>query len=475
MFCSSCGNQIADDSRFCAHCGHAVGMTPPPPVSPVPPPPSSVEPVASDAVGSSHGTDLDGEATLLDSDAGGTPATGAEALLEPGTVFHERYAIREVLGQGGMGIVYRAEDQVTGDDICLKVIRSELLGSDALAQRFLREARLTRDLRDAGIVAVYDVGVAGGSYYMTMEYIEGQTLRQWLATNLREHREVPLRVACGLTWEILRALGVAHRAGVVHRDLKPENILLLGEPLESEFKLKILDFGIARAVAPGANLTVEGAALGTPIYMAPEQETVAAAVGPEADLYSIGVIFYEILVGVPPRGRWELPCQLRQDLPPAVDPLCERALHAHPARRLQGVDEFQSALLEASQAEPAPRRRAPRSPPPRPARPGPPGGPAAGPRPPPPRAPGGPTRLPGRSRRHGSSRRHARRRRRASPRPPARSRRPRGAVRGSPTASGPRRCSGPAASAGGSRAAASRSSRRWRGSCSGWDRCGRST
>jgi len=318
MFCPACGREIGDDSQFCPKCGTRV--------------------VAAD-----H----DDRGTAADTLSGGETLVQSELQpveLPRGQLFHGRYEIKEVLGRGGMGVVYLAGDKVTGEEVCLKVIQPALVKFESAAQRFLREGKLTRNLRHPNIVAVYDVNVSDGIYYLSMEYLKGMTLRRWISENLKEKRQVPLEVARGIAEEILEGLGAAHKEGVVHRDLKPGNVILLGDPWEGDFRLKILDFGIARALGGEEKLTREGAAMGTPVYMAPEQETAPDAVGPEADLYAMGVIFYEILLGLPPRPGWEKPSRVRPELPVGLDGMVEKALFNHPARRFHSAQEFRDAL-----------------------------------------------------------------------------------------------------------------------------------
>ena len=316
-FCPGCGRATEPAWNACPDCGRRLGATPPP-----------------------------GETPARTISGGGTQVLSAAAApVGPGGIFHGRYRILEVLGQGGMGTVYLAEDQVTGDQVCLKVIRPEFTASASLAQRFLREGKLTRGLRHENVVAVYDVNVASGMFYIVMEYLKGEPLREWLRRALSARRPASLSVATAIVTKILAGLEHAHRAGLVHRDMKPENVMLTGDPERGDFDLKVLDFGLVRDIGSGSLLTAVGAAMGTPVYMAPEQETGADLAGPEADLYAVGVIFYELLIGIPPRGRWELPSRIRNDLPPSVDPFCEKALKSHPAQRYGSVAEFREALL----------------------------------------------------------------------------------------------------------------------------------
>lgn len=339
MFCPNCGQPTADDTRFCPGCGTGLtaGATP----RPTPP---AATPVATSVATPAAPTP---RATFSGGQTIAGPAANS-ALLEPGAVFHGRYRIENVLGRGGMGAVYRAHDDVTGDLVVLKVILPSLVDSEDASRRFLREGKLARGLRHANIVAVYDVNCADGTYYLSMELLEGTSLRQYLFENLRAKREAPLADACRIVRGLLAGLAAAHDAGIVHRDLKPENVMLLGDPGGEALRVKILDFGIARALRSPENLTAAGAAMGTPIYMAPEQETGADTAGPEADLYSVAVIFYEILLGIPPRGRWELPARVRTTLPAALDPFFEKALHSHPSKRFASVAAFLQAMENAA-------------------------------------------------------------------------------------------------------------------------------
>ena len=374
MFCPQCGQQSADDAKFCPQCGNTMPTPTPPTGTPPPAGASPLPPTASPPppTGTGHGTPsptaspppptgtpppgtpppatgyppptppagtISGDGTRVAGDMPDLPA------LAPGSVFDERYKIQRQLGEGGMGAVYLAHDQVTSEAVCLKVVRSELLRSATLSKRFLREGKISRSLRHPNVVAVYDVNASAGTFYISMEYLEGQTLRSWIRRIQEQRWAVPLARAISIVREILLGLGAAHAADLVHRDLKPENVMLLGDPGGTNFKLKILDFGIARASdAGGEALTVAGSAIGTPAYMAPEQEMGAETVGPSADLYSVGAILYELLIGMPPRGRWSLPTETRRDLPKAVDQFMEKALQGFPENRFQSVAEMNAAL-----------------------------------------------------------------------------------------------------------------------------------
>ena len=293
-----------------------------------------------------------------------SPSSPALTRLQPGSLFHDRYEIRAVIGEGGMGLVYRVHDQLTDKEACLKIVRPELVGSDTMRRRFLREGALARDLRHENIVAVYDVNTASGLCYLTMEFVPGRTLRAWMREQARSRAAdspgVSLAVARNILFPLLSGLDAAHRRDVVHRDIKPENVMLLVDPSAGEVRLKILDFGIARAAEAQTNLTRAGAPLGTFAYMAPEQATDPDTVGPQADVYAAGAILYELLTDVPPQGRWDLPSEIRSDLPSGVDDLCQRALATHASRRFPDAAGFRDALdaLDVTAASPSTSGRA---------------------------------------------------------------------------------------------------------------------
>jgi serine/threonine protein kinase len=186
----------------------------------------------------------------------------------------------------------------------LKLIHPDLVTGDEAVKRLMAEGLMARQIRHPNIVAVYDVSQYNGQPYFTMEFVRGGTLRSWLVNGISDGREVSLETAAGLMKSMLAGLSEAHRMGVVHRDLKPENVLLCGDPDAGDYDLKILDFGIAKAIG-AAPATRSGGPIGTPIYMAPEQMTSADAVGPQADIYSLSVMLYELLMDAPPQGRWD--------------------------------------------------------------------------------------------------------------------------------------------------------------------------
>ncbi len=337
--CPECGTRLEPDSSFCPECGQRI-VGPPSSAKP------SGEPEGLATIGSLE--TIEGDTTRRSSARDALPA------LEPGTVFAERYTILERVGAGGMGVVYRATDAVTEREVALKLIRPDRLANEADLERLIREGLTARDVRHRNVVAVYDVGRALGPEgveqpFLSMEFIEGRSLRTWERTLRERGEDVPFAVAARIIEEVLGGLEAAHEQGVVHRDLKPENIMLLADPSEGEVRLKIVDFGIACA-ARGSGRAADsgtGSAVGTPHYMAPEQVTQADLAGPTADLYALSVIFYELLVGVLPQGHWQPPSGGRADVPRAVDDLVQEGLANRPASRPESARIYRERLQAA--------------------------------------------------------------------------------------------------------------------------------
>jgi serine/threonine protein kinase len=331
MKCPNCQSELSADARFCGECGQALRQVGK----------SLVE--ESKAETSSSGPDLSGLRTLDDMET--KPPRGTTSrVMQPGDVFAKRFKISQVIGEGGMGVVYRAHDDVTEKDVALKLIRADRLAGKDAVKRLIREGVTSRDIRHKNVLAVYDVGIEGDQPFMSMEYLPGQSLRVWNRKRMQSSSDCSMKTAANIIAEILAGLEAAHGAGVVHRDLKPENVMLLTEPNDQGVMLKILDFGIARAGGAG---DTGATSLGTPIYMAPEQITAPDAAQPSADLYSLSVMFYELLVGVVPQGHWQPPSGGRSDVPPAVDKLIERGLSNNTRVRPQSVAEYAKALAEA--------------------------------------------------------------------------------------------------------------------------------
>lgn len=250
-----------------------------------------------------------------------------------------------LIGRGGMGYVYRARQAKLDRTVALKLLPVELGADPHFAERFHREARALARLNHPGIVAVYDFGVSAGFCYLLMEFVDGVNLRQAMQAGRFTQQE-----ALALVPKICEAIQFAHEQGVLHRDIKPENILL-----DTQGRVKIADFGIAKLVgedAPDLTLTLSGARLGTPTYMAPEQIEQPSAVDHRADIYSLGVVFYELLTGELPLGRFAPP-SAKATLDARVDDIVMRALAKERELRQQSAGEVKTQVETVAQA-PAP-------------------------------------------------------------------------------------------------------------------------
>lgn len=275
------------------------------------------------------------------------PAPSGKLELEPGDMFAGRYEIVSRIGQGGMGVVYRAKEELAGRprDIALKLIRADRLSGQAQIDKLLNEGALTQDIRHPNVVTVYNVGNADGQPFVAMQYVDGVSLREWRRNRAADGQAIELPLAAAIVRSLLDGLEAAHEMRIVHRDLKPENVILTGEPTPESARLQILDFGIAHA--PGERTSATATGLGTLGYMAPEQQTDPDLVGPPADLYSLSVIFYQLLMDVLPQGHWQPPSGGRPDVPTAIDALIEKGLSNRPASRQQSVGEYREELARA--------------------------------------------------------------------------------------------------------------------------------
>ncbi|MDH5638022.1 MAG: serine/threonine protein kinase [Nitrospinota bacterium] len=234
------------------------------------------------------------------------PNDGAELIIrtkdgESGKVFAGRYTILNKLGSGGMGVVYKAKQITTGKTVAIKVISKKMTADPENATRFQREMRIQSKLEHPNIVTVYDFDKSPkGQFFIVMPFVDGKSLDE-LVTELGY---IELPVFLDLAFQILEGVEYAHRKGIIHRDLKAENIIVT--ELESKLAAMILDFGIAKAMDAetdamslgGANLTKDGMILGTPAYMSPEQgRGEIKEIGPASDIYSLGIIFYQMVTG----------------------------------------------------------------------------------------------------------------------------------------------------------------------------------
>ena len=270
-------------------------------------------------------------------------------------VLGERYRIVRHLARGGMAEVYLAHDELLDRQVAVKVLFPELADDASFVERFHREARAAAGLSHPNIVSVYDFGQDDGAYFMVMEYVEGETLRDIV----RSRGPLPPDEAAGIAADVAAALEVAHRHGIVHRDVKPGNVLISD-------MVKVADFGIARAGGARESLTQTGAVLGTATYLAPEQAQ-GQPVDPRTDLYAVGVVLYEMLAGRPPfRGETPVavayqhlsetpvpPSQHNPEVPPALDAVVLKAMAKDPAQRHASAAELRAELLAGRDGRPA--------------------------------------------------------------------------------------------------------------------------
>ncbi len=265
------------------------------------------------------------------------------------TLVDGRYRIIRRLGSGGMADVYCAEDTQLGRQVALKLLYRRFAEDDEFVERFRREASSAAGLQHPNIVQVFDRGEWDGTYYIAMEYLEGRNLKQVV----RDHGALDPALGVDLVIQILKAARFAHRRGIVHRDIKPHNVIV-----DDEGRAKVTDFGIARAGT--SDMTETGAIMGTAQYLSPEQAQ-GHPVDARADLYSIGIVLYELLTGALPFDAESPvtialkqvsedpvpPMQLNPAVSPALDAVVMRALRKDPAMRYQDADEFISALDSA--------------------------------------------------------------------------------------------------------------------------------
>jgi eukaryotic-like serine/threonine-protein kinase len=262
------------------------------------------------------------------------------------TLFDGRYRVLRKLGTGGMANVYLAEDEELGRRVAIKVLDERHASDEQFVERFRREAKSAAALSHPNIVSIYDRGEARGAYYIAMEYLEGRTLKELIA----RHGPLSIRTAVGYARQILAALRFAHRHGLVHRDIKPHNVLV-----DVDGRLKVADFGIARSNA--SQLTEAGSIIGTAQYLSPEQAR-GAPVDQRSDLYSLGVVLYELLTGVVPfagdtpveiamkhlSGVPEPPSKKRTEVSRDLDMVVIRSLAKRPDERYQSAEEMDADL-----------------------------------------------------------------------------------------------------------------------------------
>src|SRR5262245_42568443 len=261
-FCTQCAHEIPEGGRFCPACG-----------SPAPEVARAAQPAAAGST----------QATTIDSD-GATSSWTPHGRFEPGTRLGTRYRIVALLGKGGMGEVYRADDLELGQSVALKFLVAEKAARPGMLTQFRSEVRTARLIAHPNVCRVYDIGEADGHVFLSMEYIDGEDL----ASVLRRMGRPTSDKAVEIARQICMGLAAAHEAGMLHRDLKPANIMVDGRG-----RTRITDFGLAGLAD---ELTRAGQIAGTPAYMAPEQ-LASGRVSTRSDVYSLGLVLYELFTG----------------------------------------------------------------------------------------------------------------------------------------------------------------------------------
>jgi eukaryotic-like serine/threonine-protein kinase len=350
MVCANCGADNPGHLRICGHCGRGLSG------------PGQAQTVA----GGPTGTAAPAPASRTQFETGvlSPPPAGSQfntqaispisvpnsrPSFEPGSSFGTRYRIESLLGQGGMGAVYKAYDTELGRTVALKLVRPELAANQEIMQRFKQELLLASTISHKNILRIYDLGDLDGIKFITMAFVEGCDLAGLIESTGR----LPLDRALKLAKQFCAAMDAAQREGVVHRDLKPQNILI-----DQADNLYVSDFGLAKSLAPEAStMTRTGQLLGTPRYMSPEQ-VESKEVDHRSDLYSLGLILFEIFTSeLPFRGDSALqimfqrvtaepkdPRTLRPDLPDYLAKIILKCLERDPAKRYQNAREILADL-----------------------------------------------------------------------------------------------------------------------------------
>ena len=314
--------------------------------------------------GDASNVTLDGSSMAIPT-AWSVPASGKEAAsfpsapIQPGSILAHRYEMISILGEGGMGAVYKARDRELDRLVAIKVIRPELAGRPEILQRFKQELILASKVTHRNVIRIFDLGEANGVKFITMAFVEGRDLKALLT----ESGKLPAEKAVEIIQQVCLALEAAHSEGVVHRDLKPQNIMI-----DQQGRALVMDFGIARSLELGG-MTQTGALIGTPEYMSPEQVR-GEHVDARSDIFTLGVIFQEILTGQLPfqaetamasmfkrtKERAVAARQLDSSVPPYVSDIIGKCLEIDPKLRFQTAGELYDALEAWRSGDAAPLR-----------------------------------------------------------------------------------------------------------------------
>ncbi|MDK1021428.1 MAG: bifunctional serine/threonine-protein kinase/formylglycine-generating enzyme family protein [Candidatus Hydrogenedentes bacterium] len=257
-------------------------------------------------------------------------------MLKRGEVVANRYVVKDIIGRGGMGRIYKVFDKALGEEVAMKTLLPKHVKDKVAMDRFFNEARIARALSHPNIIRVHDIGGTQSMVYISMEYLEGQSLRQ-LLDGLRPGQHLPINGILRMFDALCAALDYAHEY-TVHRDIKPENVMILPDG-----SVRLMDFGISKLMS-NPNLTSDSVVMGTPRYMSPEQLQNTANVDARADLYSLGVMLYEVITGIRPSALGKAASETRREVPPALDTIIEKCVDPDPSKRFQTAGELREAL-----------------------------------------------------------------------------------------------------------------------------------
>jgi serine/threonine-protein kinase len=272
--------------------------------------------------------------------------------LEPGMTISERYEVLEKIGKGAFGVVLLVKDKMVNEDIILKFLNPHMASDETIIERFIHELRFSRKITHENIIRIYDFITFGKSYAISMEYFKSHSL----SAEIKKRKIVDIPRNIKLIIDVCKGLSVAHAGNVVHRDIKPANILV-----NDDDEVKIVDFGLAAAAIQGdSRLTKSGILVGTPTYMAPEQVR-GRAIDTRTDIYSLGIVMYELFTGKPPykgedhmgtlfkhvEGGAPLPSTINPKISEYLDKVIMKAIHVDPEQRYQKIDNLRRDLVMA--------------------------------------------------------------------------------------------------------------------------------
>jgi len=309
MKCPACQADNDSDSRFCRRCGSAIG-------------------------------EISGTLTYLLPEEG---MSKKERRFSPGEKFGERYTIIEEVGRGGMGTAYKAEDKELGTTVVLKMIRPDLASRPTMIEQFKKETLLGRAVSHENVVRIHDLGEVDKIKYISMDYIKGENLHELIQTS----GTLTLATCLHITWQIGQALKAAHHKGIIHQDLKPHNVMI-----DNSRRVFVMDFGLAKSVALPKDHP-NRRPIGTPRYFSPEQAR-GEELDQRSDIYSLGVMMYEMVTGVPPfeadtmegyahkhiSQRPSPPSKINRALPPSCEKIILKCLEKKKEDRYQSVEEL---------------------------------------------------------------------------------------------------------------------------------------